>query len=137
MICQQGEQNYTTGFSPVGNQAQNAWALLPDGITAVVQLPATTSGSHTPNIDWSTGGIFLITFGNNSTFTFSNVAVGQSIFIVITQDGTGSRTGTFPSGCVFVGGSKTLTTTASAIDTVELTCTAPGVYLCSLLKAYA
>jgi hypothetical protein len=126
---------YTQGFSPVG--AGTSWALQPDGVTAIATLPTTTSGAHTPNVDWSTAGIFLITFGNNSTFTFSNVTVGQTITIVITQNATGSMTGTFPAGCVFVGGSKTLSTAASAIDTVEITCTAVGTYLCQLLKAYA
>jgi len=88
-------------------------------------------------VDWSQAGLFLITFGNNSTFAFSNAIPGQTIEIIITQDGTGSRTGTFPTGCVFAGGSKTLSTAANAIDSVLITCTGPGVYLCNLLKAYS
>jgi len=45
--------------------------------------------------------------------------------------------GTFPSGTIFVGGSKTLSTAASAVDTVDIQCTSTGVYLCNLNKAYA
>ena len=125
------ELAYTQGFSPVG--LGNKWGLLPDGVTAAVTL----TNAAAQSIDWSTGGLFLITLGVNTTFSYVNAQVGQSITLVLTQDGTGSRTGTFPTGSVFVGGSKTLTTTAAAIDTVMVICTAPGVYLCNLLKAYA
>jgi|SRR5271157_721925 len=139
MICQDdgAETSYRPGFSPTGHWSGSKWVLYPDGVTAVLQLAATTSGAHTPNLDWSQAGLFLITLGNNTTFTFSNAMVGQTVELIITQDGTGSRTGTFPSGCVFVGGSKTLSTAASAIDSVLITCTAAGTYLCNLLKAYA
>jgi len=122
---------YTAGFSAVGNGT--AWVLTPSDVFAVTTL----ASAATQTIDWSVAGVFLITLTANTTFTFKNVAVGQNIMLVLTQDGTGSRTGTFPSGAIFVGGSKTLTTTASGIDTVQITCTGAGVYLCQLLKAYA
>jgi len=122
---------YTQGFSPVG--AGQAWTLTPSDVFAVTTLV----NAATQPIDWSTAGVFKITLGANTTFTYSNVTVGQQIVLQLTQDGTGSRTGTFPTGSVFVGGSKTLTTAASGIDTVTVLCTAPGVYLCQLLKAYA
>ncbi len=139
MICQDdgAETSFKLGFSPTGHVSGSKWALYPDGITAVLQLAATTSGAHAPNVDWSLAGLFLITFGYNSTFTFSNAIPGQTIEIIITQNGTGSMTGTFPSGCVFVGGTKTLSTAASAIDSVLITCTSAGTYLCNLLKAYS
>jgi hypothetical protein len=107
--------------------------LRPAGQGAVVS--PTFAASQT--IDWSTGTIFVLTLTANVTFIYANVTVGQTILLELTQDGTGSRTGTFPTGSIFVGGSKTLTTTASATDTVSVTCTAVGTYLCQLLKAYA
>ncbi len=97
----------------------------------------TASGTATQTIDWSSADVFPFVLGYNTTFVFSNAKIGQKIRLVLTQDGTGSRTGTFPAGCLFVGGSKTLTTTASAIDTVDVLCVAVGVYHASLLKAYA
>ena len=48
-----------------------------------------------------------------------SATVGQRIKLVFTQDGTGSRTGTF-SQAIFTGGSKTLSTTTAAVDTVEV-----------------
>ena len=131
MILQTGEIDYTQGFSPVGMGQR--WAALPDGITAVTTL---TNAAAQP-IDWSTAGVFKITLGANTTFSYTNVVIGQTITLVLTQDGTGSRTGTFPTGSLFVGGSKTLTTTAAAIDVATIVCTAPGVYLGWLDKAFA
>ena len=119
------------GYSPVSNG--ESWIASPSDYQAV----ASPTFAAAQTIDWTTGGIFLLTLTANVTFTFKNAAIGQSIRLVLTQDGTGSRTGTFPSGSVFVGGSKTLTTTASAVDTVDVQCTAAGTYLCNLLKAYA
>ena len=90
-----------------------------------------------------TGGLnSQLTLSQNTTFT---APTNKSNFtITLTQDGTGSRTGTFPASFLFVGGSKTLSTAAAAIDTIT------GIYsptlsgttwtdrwLCSLLKAYA
>lgn len=125
------DRSYKQGFSPVGMGSY--WGLLPSLCEAVLALPS----AATQSIDASKGGIFTATLTANTTFTFDNFTPGQQALLVLTQDGTGSRTGTFPSGAVFVGGSKTLTTTASAIDTVRILCTSPGVFLCSLLKAYA
>jgi hypothetical protein len=119
------------GWSPVSNG--ESWIAAP-GTVESVSAP-TFAAAQT--IDWSTGAIFLLTLTANVTFTYKNAVVGQSIRLVLTQDGTGSRTGTFPTGSVFVGGSKTLTTTAAGIDTVDIQCTASGTYLSSLLKAYA
>jgi hypothetical protein len=83
-----------------------------------------------------------LTLGTNVTFTAP--AIKANFTLTLTQDATGSRTGTFPASFLFVGGSKTLTTTAAAVDTVT------GIYsptlsgttwtdrwLCELLKAYA
>ena len=125
------DRSYKQGFHPVGMGGY--WGLLPGLVDAV----ATLTNAESQEIDWATASVFQITLGANTTFTFKNVTVGQHIRLVLTQDGTGSRTGTFPAGCVFVGGSKTLTTTAAGIDTVDIHCVAPGVYYCNLLKAYA
>ena len=126
------DDNAPTGFVPVGQN--NLWVARPGGVGAVIPQVAAVASQ---TVDWSTGSVIQYLLGQNTTFAYTNVTVGQTITLVLTQDGTGSRPGTFPAGSVFVGGSKTLTTTAAGIDTVQVTCTAPGVYLCSLLKAYA
>lgn len=89
-----------------------------------------------------TGGRRMgITLTGNVTFT---APTNDADFtLVITQDGTGSRLATWPASFLFVGGSKTLTTTAAAIDTVTAIYSPAAAtpttdrWLCSLLKAYA
>ena len=104
------------------------------GSVREVQTP-TFAAAMTP--DFTTGSVFEVTLTGNLTITQSaNMVAGQQFTMILKQDATGSRTGTFPSNWKFVGGSKTLSTAASAIDTIT------GVYdgtnaWCSLLKAYA
>jgi len=99
----------TTGQSPKlyvqGNSASNTYALT-DGATI------------TP--DFSQGNNFSVTLGGNRTFANpTNMTVGQSGVIYITQDGTGSRTLSWGAYYKFPSATApTLTTTASAVDAV-------------------
>ena len=80
-------------------------------------ITALTDGSTiTPDFDASNN--FSLTIGGNRTLANpTNMTAGQSGVIVITQDGTGSRTLAYGSYWKFVSGTApTLTTTASAVD---------------------
>jgi hypothetical protein len=70
-------------------------------------------------VDASLASVHSVTLAHNTTFTISNLPTGGSVTIIITQDGTGSRTGAFTS-VKFAGGTPTLTTDASAIDVVTI-----------------
>ncbi len=79
------------------------------------------SSGSTKTIDFSTGGnAQSITLTANCTFTFTAPPKPGPIILYITQDGTGSRTITWPSTVYAAGGSSslTLTTTAAALDVV-------------------
>lgn len=54
------------------------------------------------SVDLSTGSMFTFTLTGNTTFSFSNEVAGCSYVFVITQDGTGSRTMTWPGGVVWL-----------------------------------
>ena len=57
----------------------------------------------------------------------SNEVPGQSGSIIITQDGTGSRTAAFNSAFKFVGGTApTLSTAAGAVDRIDYLVVAAG-----------
>ena len=104
---------------------------LPDATTTVAGLGviqsftkaqrgtvvALTDGA-TITPDFSAGNNFSVTLGGNRTLANpTNLTAGQSGVIVVTQDGTGSRTLAFGSEYKFAGGTApTLTTTASAVD---------------------
>lgn len=70
--------------------------------------------------DFATGNNFSVTLGGNRTLANpSNLVVGQSGVITVTQDATGSRTLAFASNWKFPSGTApTLTTTANAVDEI-------------------
>jgi hypothetical protein len=104
---------------------------LPDATTTVAGLAVAQSftkaqrgsvvaltDAATIAVDLSLGNNFSVTLAGNRTLGApTNVTAGQSGVIVVTQDGTGSRTLAFNSVYKFAGGTApTLTTTASAVD---------------------
>lgn len=105
------------------------------GTPTVLTYAATTAlAANAPRME--------ITLTGNVTFTAPTTK--QDFALAITQDGTGSRLATWPASFLFVGGSKTLTTTAAAIDmvTAKYMPTLSGTtwtdrWLCVLDKAYA
>jgi hypothetical protein len=77
----------------------------------------TSSASIT--VDCSLAPVHTVTLDTNATFTISNLGTGQTVTIIITQDGTGTRTGTF-TGVKFPGGAPTLSTGNGDIDVVTI-----------------
>lgn len=80
-------------------------------------VTALTDGA-TITPDFAAANNFSLTIGGNRTLANpTNLTAGQSGVIVITQDGTGSRTLAYGSYWKFASGTApTLTTTASAVD---------------------
>ena len=101
------------GDASVGSA--NTWTAGQRG-----EITALTSAT-TITIDMADSNNFSVTLAHNATFANpSNLTAGQSGSIFITQDGTGSRTGSWGSQWDFVGGSApTLTTTAAAVDRID------------------
>lgn len=126
----QVDQNLANGQSP-----QQGY-ILATQMDSVAPVAITYASTITP--DRSQGKVFTVTLTGNVTLANpTNLNPGESIDIVITQDGTGSRllsaVGTLWK---FPGGTKTLTTTAGAVDCIK------GVYdgtriLANLSLAYA
>lgn len=85
--------------------------------------PAPVALTDGATITWDTGGYATshatVTLGGNRTLAITNAVSGASGILVVTQDGTGSRTLTFPSGSKWAGGTVTLSTTASAVDVLS------------------
>ena len=83
-----------------------------------------TSGS-TDTIDLEDGNVHNVTLTANCTFTFSNPpasGTSGSFTLFLNQDGTGSRTATWPGSVKWAGGTApTLTTTASRTDILVFT----------------
>ncbi len=82
-------------------------------------VSALTDGA-TITPDFAVANNFSVTLGGNRTLANpSNLTAGQSGVIVVTQDGTGSRTLAYGSYWKFAGGTApTLTTTANSVDVI-------------------
>jgi len=76
---------------------------------------ANTGTAYTINL--SDGTIQILTLTGNCTFTFPTATAGKSFMILLKQDGTGSRTVTWPASVKWPGASApTVTSTASKLD---------------------
>ena len=104
-------------------------------IKDLTETVGTVTYAATITPDVANGTIQKITLTGNVTFSaFANPVAGQSLTLIITQDATGSRTLT--STMKFSGGSKTLTTTANAIDILTVFYDG-STYYASLGKGFA
>lgn len=88
--------------------------------SASADISALTSSANI-TIDMDTAQNHSVTLAHNTTFENpNNMNIGQTGSIIITQDGTGSRTASFGSYWKFAGATApTLTTTASAVDRID------------------
>jgi len=73
-------------------------------------------------INWNNGSAQKVTMTGNCTFTFTALEAlmaDNNLTLYLTQDGTGSRTATWPASVKWTGAAApTLTTTAGATDIV-------------------
>ena len=100
---------------------------------AAANITALTSAT-TITIDMALSCHHSVTLAHNATFAApSNQAVGQSGSIIITQDGTGSRTGQFNTAFKFTGGSSpTLSTAAGSVDRIDYLIISSNVIHCAV-----
>ena len=76
---------------------------------------ANTSTAYT--IDLANGTVQYLTLTGNCTYTFPTPVAGKSFILIQKQDGTGSRTVTWPASVDWPGATApTLTSTASKAD---------------------
>lgn len=103
------------GFPLAGTTTAQTFSAAQRG-----SISALTDGATiTPN--FSAANNFSVTLGGNRTLaTPTNLTAGQTGFIIVNQDATGSRTLAFSSTWKWPGGTApTLTTTASAVDVIS------------------
>lgn len=84
-------------------------------------VPLTYAASVTL-LEPASGSIQTITLTGNITFTFPAPVAGGEFTAIIKQDATGSRVATWAAtsgSVVFSSASKTLSTTANAVDTIQ------------------
>jgi hypothetical protein len=136
----QGPQGVAGPTGPAGSFDQNLYttssvAFANVALKGFTETKVAESYTATYAPDVSTATICAMTLTGNITFNaFTSPVTGQSATFILTQDGTGGRTLT--SSMKFAGGSKTLSTAASATDIVSVFYDGTN-YWASLSKGYA
>jgi len=112
-----------TGSATLTNKTIEAGTFT-NGYTEEVAT-ANTGTSYT--IDLANGSVQILTLTGNCTFTFPTATAGKSFILLLLQDGTGSRTVTWPSSVKWPSSTApTITATASKGD--KYVFTADGTY---------
>ena len=103
----------TTATQTLTNKTIEAGTFT-NGYTEEVAT-ANTSTAYT--IDLLGGTVQILTLTGNCTFTFPTATAGKSFTLLLKQDGTGSRTATWPAAVKWPSGTApTITATASKLD---------------------
>lgn len=101
---------------------------------------AAPTWSSAMTLDWGIYDVYRITLAGATTFTFSGASDGQNCMLELLQDGTGSRTVTWPATARFPFdlAAPTLTTTAGKMDRIGFQAnTGLGKYDCvAVVKGY-
>jgi hypothetical protein len=120
-----------TGLTVNGNA--NISNLQLNQFQETVYAYGNATGTITP--DFNNGSIQNLTLTGNITLnSLGNAIAGRSMTLILTQDSNGSRL--LSSTMKFAGGSKTLTTTANAIDIISVFYDG-STYYAALSKGYA
>jgi hypothetical protein len=103
----------TTDTQALANKTIEAGTFT-NGYTEEVAT-ANTSTAYT--IDLANGTVQILTLTGNVTYTFPTATAGKSFILIQKQDGTGSRTVTWPAAVKWPAGTApTITSTASKAD---------------------
>ena len=82
-------------------------------------IDTVAASGATLTVDLADGNVHDVTLTDNCTFTFSGTVASRAcgFTLILRQDGTGSRTVTWPAAVDWPGGTApTLSTAASAVD---------------------
>ncbi|WP_440105435.1 hypothetical protein [Acidovorax sp. BL-A-41-H1] len=91
--------------------------------TAIRETVVTANTGTAYTVDGAKGTIFDLTLTGNCAFTFLAATSGGQFTLLLKQDGTGSRTVTWPSSVRWPGGTApVITATAGRTDVVSFVC---------------
>jgi len=125
--------NYYGFYSNTGANATNKYAFYSADDAYLSRLGTierarekqnslTSSSTITVNADLAP--VHKVTLAVNTQIGITGLSTGQTVTIIVVQDGTGNRTATFTSdtstAVKFAAGSATLSTAANAIDVVRI-----------------
>ena len=100
----------------------NSWAGL-QTFTDLRETMVTANTGTAYTINLANGTLFDLTLTGNCTYTFPSAVSGKQFTLLQKQDGTGSRTVTWPSNVRWASGTApTITATAGRTDVISFVC---------------
>ena len=116
----------TVAYATAGDVQTGTNTTKPVTASALAGAAALQTLTYGATTSWNMQSGFNATVtmtGNISTLTITNPVAGQTYVLLLVQDGTGSRTVTWPASVDWgTAGTPTLTTVASKTDMVTLIC---------------
>jgi hypothetical protein len=103
--------------SPFGGGTFTGAVTLKGVNETVYDWGSVGAGTYTPDVTTGTVHKMLLT-GNVTINSLANVSTGSNATLILTQDGTGTRT--LSSTMKFAGGNKTLSTAATSTDIISV-----------------
>ena len=117
----------TTDAQTLTNKTLTAPALSAPVITGYAETRVSANTTTAYTVDISQGTLQDLTLTANATLTFPAVSAGKGFMLILRQDGTGSRTVTWPASVKWPGSTApTITATASKAD--RFTFVSDGAY---------
>lgn len=114
-------QGTHTAYTARHEQQLKRHARRPSPIERVNVVSASGSTETLPDVDVAT--MHRVTLTANCALTFPAAGAGKSFSLELVQDGTGSRTVTWPGSVKWDGGATPiLSTAANAVDTLWFIC---------------
>lgn len=133
-----------SAWSDVGASNSQVWVgsatdrYLTPAVLYTASAPVALTSGTTITPDGDNGFNFTLTLAHNATLANpSNFDTGRSGLIVITQDGTGSRTMAYGSNWKFPGGAPVLSTAAGTVDVLAYYVVSGSQIVATLTKAYS
>jgi hypothetical protein len=100
----------TTSYVGIGNTTPQARLDVSGAMYSRLASATTTT------ISWNAGNVQSYTLTGNSTFVFNNGQAGGKYDLILSQDGTGNRTVTWPGSIKWTGHAPTMSSDPSATN---------------------
>jgi hypothetical protein len=121
LVPHSGEVLVGTTSNPSASKLYVAGTIKSDKTISFTSEVDNGNSGTSDTIDWTQGNKQKSTLTGNVTYTFTAPSGPCSVTLKLIQDGTGSRTVTWPSSVKWSGGTApTLTTTAGKVDIISL-----------------
>lgn len=113
LTFQEGDNNFTNLNT---DKLEKSGGTI-TGYKETIYSLGTTSGTIAPNV--ANGNVQTITLNGGMTLnSFTSASAGQSLVLIVKQDGTGARSLT--SSMKFAAGENTLSTAPNSIDIISI-----------------